>query len=126
MCMSPLGLSILKSHIVSLWLVVGLCVNHHVPQLEAPLMRAERCISLWYDDTSLGVGLILCPFSRRIGGSPLGALTCVVTGSWTSNGARCEFLLWSSTKPHWKVVAYSGDLWATVAAPGMFCQASHY
>lgn len=43
---------------------------------------------------SLGVGLILHPFSRIIEvGSPLGPMTCLTTGSWTDNVARYEFHL---------------------------------
>lgn len=53
-----------------------------------------------------------CRFSIR-------AMTCVVTGFWTNSGARCGFLLWSSTKSNWKVVGYPVDLCATVAALGM-------
>lgn len=29
------------------WLVLSLCINHHVLQREASLMRAERCTNLW-------------------------------------------------------------------------------
>lgn len=43
---------------------------------------------------SLGVGLILHPFGRIIKvGSPLGPMTCVITGSLTDNAARYEFHL---------------------------------
>ena len=27
--------------------IVGLCANHHLLQIEASLMRGERCINLW-------------------------------------------------------------------------------
>lgn len=29
------------------WPIVGLCVDHHLLQIEASLMRGERCVNLW-------------------------------------------------------------------------------
>lgn len=36
-----------------------------------------------YNNTSLGIGLILCLFSRKIVASLLGSMTCLASGSWT-------------------------------------------
>ena len=38
-------------------------VDHHQLQIEASLMRVRSCIPS-YNDMSIEVGLILCPFSR--------------------------------------------------------------
>ena len=46
---------------------------------------------------SLGVGLILCLFSRVVLGSHLDSVIFLVIGSWPDNGVSLEFHLWSST-----------------------------
>lgn len=43
---------------------------------------------------SLGVDLILCTFSRvTVVGPLLWSMVCLVTSSWSDNGARCGFYL---------------------------------
>lgn len=42
-----LKLGVLQSFAFAYWAVVGLCVNHHILQIETYLMRVERCINLW-------------------------------------------------------------------------------
>lgn len=45
-------------------------------------------------DNSLGIDLVLFPFSRKIvGSSSLGPMTCLAVGSCPNDGARYEFPL---------------------------------
>lgn len=57
------------------------------------LERLESCIIYWYSNKSLGVGLIIRPFSRIIVVGPLGLLLHLAIGSWPNNGARYRFRL---------------------------------
>lgn len=58
------------------WPVVGLCINHHLLQIEASLIRVKRCNS---DNKALGVSLLVCPFSTIIVDCPLGPMTSQAT-----------------------------------------------
>ena len=60
--MLHLGLGILQFFTFASWAVVGLCVNHHLLQIETYLMK--DVLIYGYNDKSLGVGLILCEFKR--------------------------------------------------------------
>lgn len=52
---------------------MDLCVNHHKLQKEVSLMRLRDTVMYGHNGKSLGLGLILCPFSNTtVGGSPLG------------------------------------------------------
>lgn len=73
---------------------------------------------------SLGVILTLYSSGRIIiPGSPLGSMTCPVTGSWTSYSDRHEFHLVEKAlfKLSQKVVGYSHDSCTTIAPVGISC-----
>lgn len=69
------------SHSLSI-LVVGLCVVHHILQTESVSPWEDWEIHYRCNDTSSGVDLILCPFSRKIISSLLGSVTYPATGLW--------------------------------------------
>lgn len=55
---------------------MGLCINHHLLQIEASLIRVKRCS---YDYKALGVSLLVCPFSTIVVDCPLGPMTSQAT-----------------------------------------------
>lgn len=55
---------------------MGLCINHHLLQIEASLIRVKRCNS---DNKALEVNLLLCLFSTIIVDCPLGPMTSQAT-----------------------------------------------
>lgn len=77
-----LGL-ILQSFILSPRPLGGLWDNHQLLQTEESLKKLGRCITnLEHNNESLGVNLLLCPFSRIIVlGPPWGCRTCLSTYS---------------------------------------------
>lgn len=55
---------------------MGFCVDKHLLQIEASPTRLRNALMYGYDEKSLGVSLILCPFSKIIVvGSRLGSMT---------------------------------------------------
>ena len=58
------------------WAIMGFCVDKHLLQIEASPTRLRNALMYGYDEKSLGVSLILCPFSKIIVvGSRLGSMT---------------------------------------------------
>lgn len=54
-----------------------------------PLAGVNTSQIMEYNHRSLGISLILCPFSQIIiVGFLLGSMLCLATGSWPDNGAR--------------------------------------
>lgn len=79
------------------WPVVGLCPHHHLLQIELLRWRLRDALVYEYKAESLGIGLILCPYSRWIEVDfLLGPMTCIATVSWTMNGAMygCHLTKW--------------------------------
>lgn len=58
------------------WPIVGVCISHHLLQIEASLIRVKRCN---YDNKALGVSLLVCPFSTIVVDYPLGPMTSQAT-----------------------------------------------
>lgn len=92
--MPHLGLRVPVSY--SLYLdQLGVSVNHHLLKTETSLMRVLRCHHCGYNnDKSLGDGLLLCPFTWIVVGSPPEPMIC-----WHSfaNTSRCLPSRWLQT-----------------------------
>lgn len=58
------------------WPIVGVCIDYHLLQIEASLIRVKRCN---YDNKALGVSLLVCPFSTIVIDYPLEPMTSQVT-----------------------------------------------
>ena len=57
-------------------------------------MMVRNVLIHGYNDEALGVGLILCLYSRIIViGYLLASMTCLPTGAWLANGVRYCFQL---------------------------------
>lgn len=79
-----------------------------------------------YNDRSLGADLILCLFTKKkkkLLGSPLESMICLLIGYWPSNSADMGFILQVNLTSNQKVVSYSFDICATIIPVGMPSQA---
>lgn len=106
------------------WSEVGLCVNNHLLHIKISLKR----LIYGYDNISLRVDLILCPFGRVIVvGFPLAPMTCLDIGYQSYNGAIYGFhLVEEILNPirEW-LVAPMMFIPFTTGPEGTPCQTSH-